>query len=55
LGQGIVPKGYDQRADRPSDAVLAQALTRLRDETRQAVASMPDHAAYIAKLGAAAA
>ncbi|WP_414893880.1 tryptophan halogenase family protein [Sphingomonas sp. Leaf38] len=55
LGQGVVPAGYDQRADRPSDAALAQALARLRTETRDAVMTMPDHAAYIAQSGAAAA
>ncbi|WP_426282865.1 tryptophan halogenase family protein [Sphingomonas sp. NFX23] len=55
LGQGVVPKGYDQRADRPSDAALVQALARLRTETRDAVMTMPDHAAYIAQSGAAAA
>jgi tryptophan halogenase len=54
LGQGVVPAGYDQRADRPSGATLAQALDRLHDETQHAVAGMPDHAAYIAAIGAAA-
>ena len=52
LGQGVVPAGYDQRADRPSDAALAQALARVRAETREAVATLPDHAAYIARVGA---
>jgi tryptophan halogenase len=55
LGQGVVPKGYDQRADRPSDAALVQALARLRTETRDAVMTMPDHAAYIAQSGGATA
>ncbi|WP_333953033.1 tryptophan 7-halogenase [Sphingomonas aerolata] len=55
LGQGVVPEGYDQRADRPSDAALAQALAQLRTETRDAVMTMPDHAAYIAQSGAASA
>ena len=55
LGQRVVPQGYDQRADRPSDAALAQALARLRAETGAAAAGMPGHAAYLATLGATAA
>jgi tryptophan halogenase len=54
LGQRIEPAGYDQRADAPPAAALARALQRLRDETQAAVATMPDHAAYLATIGAAA-
>lgn len=54
LGQGIVPAGYDQRADAPPVAALERALARLRAETQAAVATMPDHAAYLSSIGAAA-
>ncbi len=54
LGQGIVPRGYDQRADLPSGAALGKALAQLRGETARAVATMPDHATYLSKLCAAA-
>ncbi|WP_343044441.1 tryptophan halogenase family protein [Sphingomonas hominis] len=54
LGQRIEPAGYDQRADAPPAAALARALQRLRDETQAAVATMPDHAAYLSMIGAAA-
>ncbi len=54
LGQGIVPQAYDQRADFPPDAALSKALAQLRGDTASAVATMPDHAAYISNIGAAA-
>ncbi|MGY2736968.1 tryptophan halogenase family protein [Sphingomonas sp. UYP23] len=54
LGQGILPLSHDQRADQPNDAALAKALAQLRAETAQAVATMPGHGAYLARIGAAA-
>ncbi|HEX8553924.1 MAG TPA: tryptophan halogenase family protein [Sphingomonas sp.] len=48
LGQRILPQAYDPRADAPPPAALAAALDRLRAETEAAVATMPDHAAYLA-------
>lgn len=47
LGQGIVPVGHDPRADNPSDAALAKALTDLSDEIARRVAAMPDHRATL--------
>lgn len=53
LGQREIPEGYDQRADSISEATLKRALDRLLRETQDAVASMPDHAAFIDRIGAA--
>ena len=48
LGQGVVPDGWDPRADVPDAAALDRALAGLRGGIAQAVAAMPDHAAYLA-------
>jgi tryptophan halogenase len=48
LGQGIVPDGWDPRADLPEAAALDRALAALRGGIAQAVAAMPDHKAYLA-------
>jgi tryptophan halogenase len=52
IGQGIVPETWDQRADAPDSVGLAQAMDQLRGQIRQAVAGMPDHAAFIAARNA---
>ncbi len=49
LGQGIVPDGWDPRADLPDAAALDRALAGLHGGIAQAVAAMPDHAAYLAQ------
>jgi tryptophan halogenase len=53
LGQGIVPQGWDQRADALPADKLGAAMDRLRDRIRDGVSKMPDHAAYLAAHGAA--
>ena len=53
LGQRVWPDGHDQRADAVPDAALAAALARLKRDTAVAVASMPDHAAYLARFAPA--
>nr|WP_316747035.1 tryptophan halogenase family protein [Sphingomonas sp. A2-49] len=49
LGQGIVPAGWDPRADLPDAAALDRALATLRDGIAGAVAAMPDHKAYLGR------
>ena len=52
LGQGIVPRGYDQRAGNPPLARVAESMRELEAEIRQRVAGWPDHAAYLRQAGA---
>jgi tryptophan halogenase len=52
LGQGIVPDGWDPRADRPDGAALDRALAALRQGIAGGVAAMPDHGAYLAAMAA---
>jgi tryptophan halogenase len=54
LGQGIVPHGWDQRADAIDAARLDAALEQLRGQVGQAVRDMPDHSAYLRERGARA-
>ena len=54
LGQGILPDGYDQRADQVPKEALSRALAQLAAQTSAAVATMPGHAEYIAKYCRAA-
>ena len=44
LGQGIVPRTWDQRANPMSSAALNDALDRLRTRISAAVSKMPIHA-----------
>ena len=53
IGQGIVPGGWDQRADAMDPVGLASALDRLRGKVAAAVADMPDHEAFILRRNAA--
>ncbi|KZB94926.1 tryptophan halogenase [Sphingomonas melonis TY] len=48
LGQGIVPDGWDPRADLPDAAALDRALAGLHRGIAAAVAAMPDHKTYLA-------
>ena len=49
LGQGVVPEGYDHRADLvPDDAAIAR-LGGLRAHIRKAAESLPSHADWIAR------
>jgi tryptophan halogenase len=52
LGQGLVPEGWDQRADQIDTAGLAGAMDRLRAKVDQASAAMPSHADYLARRNA---
>ncbi len=52
LGQGVVPHGYDQRADLPSPERIAGSLAELGGAIRARVAAWPDHADYLRQAGA---
>jgi tryptophan halogenase len=47
IGQGVIPGGYDMRADLPPADVVARGIERLRSEIRAKAERMPDHRAYI--------
>ena len=51
LGQGVIPRRHHPRADHVPQ--LAEKLGRMRQLIRQAAESMPAHADYIARYGAA--
>jgi len=52
LGQGVMPHGYDQRADFPPHDRIGQSLSDLETAIRQRVAAWPDHADYLRRAGA---
>jgi len=54
LGQGVLPEGYDPRAEAMPADMLGPALDRLRDALAAAAEAMPEHRAAIAAYGAAA-
>ena len=51
VGQGVLPKGWDQRADAVDAGELGGAMDRLRDKIAAGVAAMPEHAAVLARHG----
>ncbi len=53
LGQGIIPKQWDQRANLPSAEKLAGALATLRHDIKQLVRGMPSHDDVIRNMDAA--
>lgn len=53
LGQNLVPKAHDPRADRLNLAELTQWMQHIQTETARAVASTPDHANYLHRYGSA--
>jgi tryptophan halogenase len=52
LGQGIVPEGWDPRADAVEPGALAQAMTRLRGDIGRFAGALPGHRAALAGIGA---
>jgi tryptophan 7-halogenase len=54
VGQGVLPAGYDPMADALDDARVVTTLAALARDYARAAAAMPDHAAYLDKLVAAA-
>jgi tryptophan halogenase len=55
LGQRVMPRGWDPRADIGDPAALDRALATLADAIAGRVAAMPSHDAALAKIVAAAA
>lgn len=53
LGQNLVPRGYDLRADSLSEAELVSHCAALREATHLAARNTPDHASALASFGAA--
>ncbi len=53
LGQNLLPKAYDPRADRLALSDLANALQRVKTETAHAVADTPEHSDFLSRYGAA--
>ena len=49
VGQGLVPRHWDPRADAIDSGTLAAAVDRLRGQIAQTVEAMPDHAAYLGR------
>jgi tryptophan halogenase len=54
VGQGIVPDGWDQRADALEPEALAAAMDRLYGGIEDAARAMPDHCEFLRRSGAAA-
>lgn len=54
LGQGIVPDGWDPRADPVASDALARSLDALRSEIASDVARRPDHRSFIERYCAMA-
>lgn len=52
IGQGIIPDGWDQRADLPATDPLDAAMERVRQQVRDSVAPMPDHVDFIRRRNA---
>jgi tryptophan halogenase len=53
LGQNLVPRGYDRRADSGAVESLAGLATAIRAEVSAAVRGAPEHLAFIRNIGAA--
>ncbi len=49
LGQRVMPRGHDLRADAPDRAKLGAELTRVRELVQQAAVRMPSHEDFIAQ------
>ena len=53
VGQGVIPRGWDQSADVPDIDGLERAVGRMLAQVRGAVDAMPDHADFIRERNAA--
>ena len=53
VGQGIVPEGWDQRADAWDSGKLDAAIERVRRQVHERVAAMPEHQTFISARNAA--
>ena len=55
MGQGITPRAYHPIAEKLRDEELVNFLASIRDNVSRTVASLPEHAAYVARYCGAAA
>lgn len=55
VGQNLIPRGHDRRADVPPIDVLMKNAAMLRERIERAVQATPEHLATIRQLGAASA
>ena len=55
VGQGIVPEGWDWRADQVEEAALRQQMAGLRQHLQRTVGGMSDHHAFLRDNGMGAA
>jgi tryptophan halogenase len=53
MGQGIMPQSHHPIAEKLTDDELGRLLQTLRENVSRTVASLPDHAAYVARYCAA--
>jgi tryptophan halogenase len=53
LGQNLVPRGYDRRADAAPADVLRRNVAAIRSDTLRAAQNSPDHYAFIRHIGGA--
>jgi tryptophan 7-halogenase len=53
LGQNLLPRGYDRRADAAPHDTLIRNAAAIREEVRVAAQGTPDHGAFIKQIGAA--
>jgi tryptophan halogenase len=54
FGQNVMPRHYDPASDRVPQESLAQHLAGLHRTYRDAIESMPEHEAFLRRIGAAA-
>lgn len=52
FGQHQMPLQYDPACDRLPEALLAEQLARIHEDYSAAIATMPDHAAFLGRIGA---
>jgi tryptophan halogenase len=53
LGQNLIPRGYDRRADATPEKTLLESAAAYREAVRVAVRNAPDHGAFIRQIDAA--
>lgn len=53
LGQNLLPRGYDRRADAAPEELVTKNAAGIREEVRAAVQNAPEHSAFITQIGAA--
>jgi tryptophan 7-halogenase len=53
LGQNLLPRGYDRRADAAPEEILVKNAAAIRKDVRVAAQNTSDHRAFIKQIGAA--